>query len=140
MDDVGCTTCTTDTAETDATSYLEVITNDKQVCTECSVMFLDCTLCTDTECTSCESKLLDTGVCTDSCDDANCRTCNADKSTCEHCANGYVLTGGSCVQQTCTVGNCDDCTSNAAECDTCMETYFLSSSTVCTTCIGNCIS
>lgn len=129
LDNVGCTACAADSGATDAPGLIDVIANDKQQCAECSVAYSDCALCDGSECTSCIGKQLDTGACTDDCDDGNCRVCNADKATCEHCADGFVLTTGACVAQTCTIENCNDCTSNFAECDVCREGFFLSSST-----------
>ena len=104
----------------------------------CSSTFTSCDLCTTIEWTLWKGKLLTGGAWTDSCTDTNCMYCNSDKAVCTHCNNGYVLTGGNWVEETCLVTNCNDCAdSTATDCIKCDVGYFLSGSTTCTTCLNN---
>lgn len=138
LDDVGCTDVLRDTAETDASSYLNTIINSKKQAVKCSTQFADCELCTSSEWTYCSAKMLSGGSCTDAWTDSNCRYWNADKDVCTHCKAGYLLSSGSCVMETCTVSNCIDCTSpGGSDCNAWNEGYFLDTGPACTSCPSN---
>lgn len=165
-----CSTCTFNASFKCTGCKSGWLLNSAGQCPLCSSIYPNCKFCSASECTDCAAGYytLDNRQCLQNCLVSNCKQCvTKDNSKCITCGAGYVLSGSSCVMQTCTAplsfngvacvcpfqsyyqssGNtcqpcsdsfCEICESN--QCSSCLDGYFLQNNASCVKCISNCES
>ncbi|ESU42996.1 Variant-specific surface protein [Giardia duodenalis] len=169
--DSGTTSCVASNACTG--SFFPMTDNTKKLCTKCDVIdkggVADCTTCapkegdpTKAKCTACGNSKVpnaDGSACVapapSACPIEGCKTCSADKTACEECAeNKYLTPTGQCIAdcaalsgyygdaasktcKRCEVANCEAC-SEQGKCQTCTIGFYKDNTGVCQKCDASC--